>query len=295
MLRRTTLVFALLACFGATTAIAATAPAPLTLQVYNPGARSMFPVSSEIISGAHDAVLIDAQFQRNDAQALVEAIRASGKTLTTVYISHSDPDYYFGLDVIHAAFPDARIVATAPTVAAMKSLMQRKLEFWGPQLKDNKPQALVLPQVLQGDHLTLEGHRLQIKGLDGPTPARSYVWIPSLKTVLGGAVVFSGSHVWVADTPTAASRQQWQATLKTIEALKPVRVVPGHYLGLAPAGLAAVRFNADYLTTFDAQAVKAGTAEALVAAMETAYPDLPERGWLELGARVVKGDMAWPQ
>jgi hypothetical protein len=75
--------------------------------------------------------------------------------------------------VIHAAFPKARIVATAPTVDAMKAIMQRKLAFWGPQLKDNKPQALVLPQVLKGDHLTLEGQRLQIEGLNGPTPARS--------------------------------------------------------------------------------------------------------------------------
>ncbi|MFK2905341.1 MBL fold metallo-hydrolase [Dyella ginsengisoli] len=291
MFRRTVLAFALLASFDT----AAAATAPLTLEVYNPGAKSMFPVSSEIVSGAHDAVLIDAQFQRNDAQALVDKIRASGKTLTTVYVSHSDPDYYFGLDVIHAAFPKARIVATAPTVAAMKAIMQRKLDFWGPQLKENKPHALVLPQVLKGDHLTLEGHRLQIEGLDGPTPARSYVWIPSLKTVVGGAVVFSGSHVWVADTPTPEARQQWQATLKTIEALKPVRVVPGHYLGEAPAGLAAVKFNADYLTTFDAQAKQAKTADALITAMETAYPDLPERSWLELGARVVKGDMKWPQ
>jgi glyoxylase-like metal-dependent hydrolase (beta-lactamase superfamily II) len=290
MFRRTVLAFALLASFGA-----AAATAPLTLEVYNPGAKSMFPVSSEIVSGAHDAVLIDAQFQRNDAQALVDKIRASGKTLITVYVSHSDPDYYFGLDVSHAAFPKARIVATAPTVAAMKLLMQRKLDFWGPQLKDNKPHALVLPQVLKGDYLTLEGHRLQIEGLDGPTPARSYVWIPSLKTVVGGAVVFSGSHVWVADTPTPEARQQWQATLKTIEALKPGRVVPGHYLGEAPAGLAAVKFNADYLTTFDAQAKQAKTADALIAAMETAYPNLPERSWLELGARVVKGDMKWPQ
>lgn len=291
MFRRTVLAFALFASFGT----AAAATAPLTLEVYNPGAHSMFPVSSEIVSGAHDAVLIDAQFQRNDAQALVDKIRASGKTLTTVYISHSDPDYYFGLDVIHAAFPQAHIVATAPTVAAMKVLMQRKLAYWGPLLKGNKPQSLLLPQVLKGDHLTLEGHRLQIEGLHGPTPARSYVWIPSLKTVVGGAVVFSGSHVWVADTPTPEARQQWQATLKTIEVLKPARVVPGHYLGEEPPGLAAVKFDADYLATFDTQAKQAKTADALIAAMETAYPDLPERSWLELGARVVKGDMKWPQ
>jgi hypothetical protein len=95
--------------------LASAAAGPLQLDVYNPGAKSMFPVSSELVTGDADAVLIDAQFQRNDAEALVQKIKASGKKLTTVYISHSDPDYYFGLDVIQAAFPEAKIVATPQT------------------------------------------------------------------------------------------------------------------------------------------------------------------------------------
>jgi 16S rRNA (cytosine967-C5)-methyltransferase len=73
-----------------------------------------------------DAILIDAQFQRNDAEQLVQQIKQSGKKLSTVYVSHSDPDYYFGLDVIQAAFPNAKIVATPQTVAAIKSNMEGK-------------------------------------------------------------------------------------------------------------------------------------------------------------------------
>lgn len=76
----------------------------LSMEVFNPGEKSIFPVSSEIISGKHEVALIDAQFQRDDAEELVKKIKATGKKLTTVYISHSDPDFYFGLDVIKAAF-----------------------------------------------------------------------------------------------------------------------------------------------------------------------------------------------
>ncbi|MGR6871542.1 hypothetical protein ACU6U9_04380 [Pseudomonas sp. HK3] len=53
-------------------------------------------------------------------------IEASGKTLATIYISHGDPDFYFGLDVFNAAFPDARIVATAVTVEKIKNLCRTK-------------------------------------------------------------------------------------------------------------------------------------------------------------------------
>jgi len=281
--------------FAAVFPLAAHAADPLAIEVYNPAENAIFPVSSELITGKHDAVLIDAQFQRNDAQALVDKIKTSGKKLTTVYISHSDPDYYFGLDVIQAAFPDAKIVASAPTVKAIKASMQGKLAHWGPILKDNAPAKLVLPEVLKGDHLTLEGQPLQIKGLNGPTPERTYVWIPSLKAVVGGVVVSSGIHVWVADTQTLKSRQDWLTTLKGIEALKPVTVIPGHYLGAVPEGTKAVTFTADYLKSFDENAAKTKDAAALIDAMQKAWPQLAEPGSLELGAKVVKGEAKWPQ
>ena len=101
-------------CFAAQ---AGAAPAPLTLDVYNPGAAAIFPVSSVLVSGDKDAILIDAQFGKAQAQHVVDKIRASGKHLTTIYISHGDPDYYFGLQTLQDAFPQARIVATAQPVA----------------------------------------------------------------------------------------------------------------------------------------------------------------------------------
>lgn len=297
MLRRHFLAGALAAlpALAVSGAASAAPAAPLLLTVYNPGAQSMFPVTSTLVVGRRDVLLIDAQFQRNDAEALVRLIRATGKTLRTVYISHSDPDYYFGLDVIRAAFPQARIVATAPTVAAIEATMDRKLAYWGPILKDNAPGRLVLPEVLAGDRLNLEGRSIEIRGLQGPDPKRSYLWIPSLKTVAGGVVVSSDIHVWTADTQTPEARRAWQATLQDIAALKPARVVPGHFLGAAPPGLAAVEFTAGYLRTFEAAAAQAADSAELVEAMRRAYPAFGEPASLELSAKVAKGEMKWPQ
>jgi glyoxylase-like metal-dependent hydrolase (beta-lactamase superfamily II) len=274
-------------------ATSAASAASLKVEVYNPGDKGIFPVSSVIIEGEREAILIDAQFQRNDAEAVVQKIKASGKTLTTVYVSHSDPDFYFGLDVIQAAFPAAKIVATPQTVALMKAKMDGKLAYWGPILKNNAPQKLVLPEALAGDKLTLEGESIEIKGLQGDTPDRSYVWIPSIKTVAGGVVVFSGTHVWVADTQTAKSRTDWQATLNSIAALKPTTVVPGHYLGDVPKGVGAVTFTSAYLKTFEAEAAKAKDSAALIAAMKTSYPDVGQAAILDISAKVIKGEMKW--
>ena len=299
MLRRTLLASALAIGASLVAPLTAQAAQPLRLDVYNPGAKSMFPVSSEIVTGQADAVLIDAQFQRNDAKALVQKIKATGKKLTTVYISHSDPDYYFGLDVIQAAFPDAKIVATPQTVAAIQASKDGKLAHWGPILKDNAPKALVVPQPLAGDSIELEGRKIQVVGLDGPTPERSFAWIPSLKAVVGGIPVSANIHVWVADTQTPESRRDWIKTLGRIEALHPKTVVPGHYLpnanGSAPYSLASVKFTRDYLRAFEAEAAKAKDSTALIAAMKKRYPKLQDVSSLELGAKVIKGEMKWPQ
>ena len=79
------------------------AAAELTLDVYNPGEAAIFPVSSVLVSGEKDAILVDAQFGKGQAEQLVQKIRASGKHLTTIYISHGDPDYYFGARSIKMA------------------------------------------------------------------------------------------------------------------------------------------------------------------------------------------------
>ncbi|BAX63801.1 MBL fold metallo-hydrolase [Burkholderia stabilis] len=287
-------VFAAAAMFGVASASIA---GPLAVDVYNPGAKGIFPVSSEIVSGKTEAILIDAQFQRNDAQALVTRIKASGKALKAVYVSHSDPDYYFGLDTIHAAFPDAKIVATPQTVAAIEASKDGKLAYWGPILKGNAPKSVIVPQPLDGNTLTVDGQALRIVGLDGPTPDRTFVWIPSERIVVGGIPVAANIHVWMADTQSPLSHANWLATLDRIDALKPVRVVPGHFLpnrdGSQPY-TTGVAFTRDYLKAFDQETAHAKDSAALIAAMDARYPDLGAKPSLEMSAKVAKGEMQWP-
>ncbi len=280
------------AALGFAAHAAASEPA-LKLDVHNPGEAAIFPVSSVLVSGQKDAILVDAQFGKAQAQAVVDKIRASGKHLTTIYISHGDPDYYFGLDTLVAAFPDANVLASAPTVAHIKATVAGKLAFWGPQMGADVPHKTIVPQVLEGNSLTLEGQSLQVIGLDGQQPDRSFVWIPSIKAVVGGVVVAENIHVWMADTQSAQSRADWLATLQRIESLQPATVIAGHYLGQGSRSLAAVRFTSDYIQAFDQEAAKAKDAAQLIAAMKKRYPDLGDDSSLELSAKVAKGEMKW--
>ncbi|WP_215782436.1 MBL fold metallo-hydrolase [Paludibacterium sp. B53371] len=292
MLRRFAVGSVLSASLALGLSVGASAAPTLHLQVYNPGEKAFFPVSSVLVSGERDAVLIDAQFGKSQAAQLVQLVRASGKHLTTIYISHGDPDYYFGLETLHAAFPDARIVATAATVAHIRETAAGKLAFWGPKLGADAPKVTLTPSVLAGTRLMLEGKTLEVQGLKGDL-SRSYVWIPSLKAVVGGVVLFNNQHVWMADTQTPQSHADWLATLDQIRALKPAVVVPGHTLPGAVADRDAPAYTAGYIRAFDAQTVRAASGDALIAAMRQLYPQAGEPASLEISARVAKGEMKW--
>ncbi len=70
--------FAALAALTLLGARPAAAPAKLELKVITASPEG-FLVNATLITGARDAVLIDAAFTRADARRIVEAVRASGK------------------------------------------------------------------------------------------------------------------------------------------------------------------------------------------------------------------------
>lgn len=248
-----------------------------------------------LLTGEKDAILLDGGFTLSDGRAVADAIKATGKTLTTIYVSCSDPDYYFGLRPIADAFPHAKIIAASATVAAIKASVQGKLDVWGPQLKDNGPKVLadvVIPEASDVTSLELEGNKIEIITITD-LKDRRYLWVPNLEAVFGGVLISSGVHVWVADEPSVDDRRKWIAALDEITARKPKIVVPSHQTAGAPDGVAAVEFTRAYLETFNQEAEKSKSSVELIAAMKQRFPDLLDVSSLELGAKVAKGEMKW--
>jgi glyoxylase-like metal-dependent hydrolase (beta-lactamase superfamily II) len=280
------------AILGVKTAMAANAQ--LTWKHFPAGEHGFFraPV---LISGAREAILIDGGFTLSDGKALAEAVKANAKKLTAIYISQSDPDYYFSLAPIKAAFPEAKVIAASATIAAIKGNVEKKLATWGPQLKENGPQALtdiVMPEAFDGRSLTLEGQTIEIADADG-LANRRYIWVPSLNAIFGGVLLFSGVHVWTADTQGAEARAAWVKTLDAMAARKPAVVVPGHIAPGAAIDATAIRYTRDYLAAFGEELAKTADSAALIAAMTKRYPNAGMGVALQIGAKVAKGEMKW--
>lgn len=265
---------------------------PLKLTVYNAPETSL-GVASVLVSGKTDVILVDAQFTLPDAEKVATALKKSGKNLKAIYISHGDPDFYFGLETFKKYYPEVIVYATAQTVDHIKATAQGKLDVWGPQLKNAAPKNVVLPQVLKDNTLELEGHKLEILSTEA-SPERSFVWIPSIKAVIGGINVFGDNfHVWLADDATTAKRVNWIAVLDKIIALNPVVVVPAHAAAGATMNLTSVKYTKEYLQTYEAELLKEKTSAGLIAALKKKYPNAQFLLALELSAKVNTGEMQW--
>ncbi len=265
---------------------------PFTFDVYN-APQSSFGVASVIIYGQKEAVLIDAQFTLADAETIARQIKNSGKTLTTIYVSHGDPDFYFGLQVFKAYFPDVTAYAAPATVEHIKATAQKKLEVWGKNLGKAITSNAILPQVLQGNTLELEGQKLEIVGLE-QFPTNTFVWIPSAKAVVGGINVFGNTfHLWMADAQTHQARAGWIAVLDKIAALQPSIVIPAHGTLDADLSLVSVKYTRDYILFYEEALKEHKTSESLIKALKAKYPDAGFETALQLGAKVNTGEMKW--
>ena len=248
-----------------------------------------------LISGARDAVLIDGGFTFPDGKALAAAIKVSGERLTTVYVSQSDPDYYFSLAPIKKEFPEAHIVAAPATIAAIQSSVDKKLATWGPQLKENGPQTLaeiVMPEPIERKSLTLEGHSIEIVDAEGIAESPLHLRSIVQRHLRRRPGVRRRSRLDRGHTGCRGTRR-WVKTLETMAARKPDVVVPGHMAPGAALDASAIKYTRDYLLAFEEEVAKAADSAALIAAMTKRYPDAGMGIALQIGAKVAKGEMKW--
>src|SRR5437868_14827352 len=151
------LAFLLLAVAAST----ARSETKLTTEVFTASPQG-FLVTSTLVAGEKEAVLIDGQLTLSDAHRLVGLILDSKKTLTTAYVTHWHPDHYFGLVVVKQAFPKVKIVAQPATVAEIKKTWAAKVKQWSPMFGDNLTTKPVIPTPLTGNTITVDGQTIEI-------------------------------------------------------------------------------------------------------------------------------------
>ena len=217
--------------------------------------------SATLITGPSKAMLVDAGFTRADGHRLVAAILDSGKELETVFISHADPDYYFGLEVIADAFPNATILATPIVIEHIQAASKansRPGQHWAPTSRpawhDRAPDA---------GAIELDGYLFELRGGSDLLPDRHYLFNADQKAIVGGVLVFQEEHVWTADTATPEQRSAWIELLDQMQALNPELVIAGHRLPGTANDATAIDYTRSYLQEFERILARSADAAAV--------------------------------
>jgi glyoxylase-like metal-dependent hydrolase (beta-lactamase superfamily II) len=265
---------------------------PVVTDDLPPGAREMkwSPISSTLISGKRDAVLVDTAITIDQNQRLVEWIAASGKNLTTIYATHGHGDHFFGVNTIQKRFPKARLVATREVIAVMQKQASAPVvnAYWKTRFPGQIDSTLGVADELRGGVIELEGEQLVSVPL-GHTDTESTTCLhaPSIGLAVCGDAVYNDVHLHLGES-NAEGQKEWIAALDKVESLSPVAVIAGHKRPGAPDTPDTIEETRKYIRDFGRIAANTETASELYEQMLAIYPDRVNPAILWYSARAVK-------
>jgi glyoxylase-like metal-dependent hydrolase (beta-lactamase superfamily II) len=280
-------------------------PATLTVDVYvtpmrpfagapaqGPGDDPMWsPMSSTLIAGADEGILVDTLVTLDQVDALAEWVRGFGKRITGVYITHGHQDHWIGLARLQEHFPQARGMATPEVVARarLEATDPGLSGYWKASFPGELPQTPVLPEPLPAAEFELEGNVLRAVSVgQGDTEHSTVLHVPSAAAVVGGDVVYNGVHMMTAETDDK-SRGAWIASLDAVAALNPAIVVAGHKSVGAPDVPQSITASQQYLRDFSRIVDEGGSVAEIVAEMLKLHGDRDNPRTLWHSARTAVG------
>src|SRR5271167_4790770 len=105
------------------------------------------PITSTLIFGEHDAVLVDAMMTVAEAETLADWVALHNRNLETIYITHAHFDHLYGLGILLERFPGARAIATPKALNGIQVYLSAPVQRLARKLFPGQiPTKLVAPE-----------------------------------------------------------------------------------------------------------------------------------------------------
>lgn len=257
-----------------------------------PGKEDLAWVTNTVtfISGEHDAVLVDTFLSEKQSSELLDWVVATGKNLTTIYVTHAHGDHYFGLNLLLDRFPNAKAISTPAVAEAIKAQITPEFitSFWEPRFPGQLPSKFVAPEALEGSSFYLEGDELKIVELGHTdTSNTTALHVPSIELLISGDCVYNDTHLYLAECD-AKAREEWIHALNNIRSMNPKFVVAGHGVMNPDNSPAHIEATKQYILDFNSSIETTQTHIELYEKMLALHPNRVNPGSLWAAAKAAK-------
>jgi glyoxylase-like metal-dependent hydrolase (beta-lactamase superfamily II) len=245
--------------------------------------RMWSPITSTLIMGRDEAVLVDPPLTKTQAAEIGDWIAASGRRLRQIYVTHGHGDHWFGAVPLLQRFPDVSVLATEGTskLMAAQNQPQFRADFWDRVFPGQLPTGDVDVCTVGADGFELEGVRLlPIEVGHTDTDATTILHVPQIGLLVAGDAVYNGVHLYLTETGGVTGIDAWLAALDVAEALSPATVIAGHKDPRLADDPSQVQATRRYLTDARRLLESSDSAESFYSDMLALHPDRINRGAL---------------
>ncbi|MFC7500515.1 MBL fold metallo-hydrolase [Nocardioides sp. CPCC 206347] len=238
--------------------------------------RMWSPISSTLIMGRKQAILVDPPMTSTQAQAVVDWVLAAERQLTGIYITHGHADHWLGAIALVERFPDAVVYATADTQRMMKiqGSPEFRASFWDKIFPGQLPVGELDVQVIGADGFQLEGVQLQpVEVGHTDTDDTTMLHVADIGLLVAGDAVYNGVHPYLTESGGIPGIDSWLAALDVAADLAPRAVVAGHKAPDAPNDPAQIDDTRRYLEDARELLDSARDAQTFYDGMLARHPD----------------------
>jgi glyoxylase-like metal-dependent hydrolase (beta-lactamase superfamily II) len=248
------------------------------------------PLSSTLISGAHDAVLVDPPFTRTQIQNVGDWVERSGRRLAYIYATHGHGDHWFGTGELARRFPGVTVYATEGTIQVMRQQAGPSREQLFDRIFPGQiPETPVLAGPIPAQGFRLEGNPVvAVETGHTDTGKTTVLHVRSIGLVATGDVAYNGVHQYILEGGHGGPHD-WLRALDRVAGLHPRAVVAGHKNKDRPDDPAVLdetrRYLQDVIRLLDGKPA----AREFYDQMTGLYPDRLNPGVVWYGARGLLG------
>ena len=238
--------------------------------------RMWSPITSTLIMGRRDAVLIDPALTATQAAEVGDWIAASGRRLRQIYITHGHGDHWFGAIPLLQRFPGVTVQTTAGTakIIAAQNDPEFRAEFWDWVFPGQLPAGELDVSIVDEQGFELEGVALvPVEVGHTDTDATTMLHVPDMGLLVAGDVVYNGVHLYLTESDGIGGIDEWLAALDTAEALRPATVIAGHKDPRAFDNPSQIQATRRYLTDARRLLESSESAEAFYEDMLRLHPN----------------------